>query len=214
MPLTRLLAAFDDALMPLRCVFCGTRTTGDERHICVGCVADLPANASPPPAPGSPFVAELAPYAWAFPVDAALKALKFRRRLVYAPALAELLCGACIELPSDIDAVLPVPLHWRRQWFRGFNQALEIARPVARHLGVPVIHKVYRRRATPAQSGLSAVARASNLRAAFRVRGQLPYRHVLIVDDVITTGATMRELAGVVARAGVDRVSALAVARA
>jgi ComF family protein len=214
MPLLRLLAAFDDALMPLRCVFCGTRTTNDERHICIGCAEDLPARMSPPPAPGSPFVIELAPYAWAFPVDAAIKALKFRRRLFYAPALAQLLCGACAALPGDIDAVLPVPLHWRRKWLRGFNQALEIARPVARHLDVPVIHNVYRRRATAPQSGLSAAKRASNLHAAFRVRGRLPYLHILIVDDVITTGATMRELAGIVARSGVERVSALAVARA
>lgn len=214
MPLLRLLAAFDAALMPLRCVFCGTRTTDDERHICVGCAKDLPASASPPPAPGSPFVAELAPHAWAFPIDAAIKALKFRRRLFYAPALAQLLCGACAGLPDDVDAVLPVPLHWRRKWLRGFNQALEIARPVARHLGVPVMHNVYRRRATPAQSGLSAAARASNLRAAFGVRGRLSCRHVLVIDDVITTGATVRELARVVVEAGVDRVSVLAVARA
>ena len=107
MPLSRLLAAFDDALMPLKCVFCGTRTTGDERHICVGCIGDLPAIVSPPPAPGSPLVAELAPYAWAFPVDAAIKALKFRRRLFYAPALAQLLCAECKELPPDIDRLTP-----------------------------------------------------------------------------------------------------------
>ncbi|MBT8082628.1 MAG: ComF family protein [Gammaproteobacteria bacterium] len=213
MPLLRLLAAFDDALMPLRCVFCGTRTIGDERFVCIGCARDLPAIVSSP-APGSPLAAEVAPFAFEFPVDAAIKALKFRRRLFYAPALAQLLCGACAELPPDIDAVLPVPLHWRRKWLRGFNQALEIARPVARRLDVPVIHNVYRRRATPAQSGLSAAKRASNLRAAFRVRGSLPYRHVLIVDDVITTGATVRELARALIKAGPDRVSALAVARA
>jgi ComF family protein len=214
MLLSRLLAAFDDALMPLRCAFCGTRTTGDERQLCDGCVADLPVRVSPPPASVSPLVVEHAPYDWAFPLDAAIKALKFRRRLFYAPALAQLLCDACADLPPDIDAVLPVPLHWRRKWLRGFNQALEIAKPVARHLGVPLVHKVQRRRATPAQSGLSAAKRANNLRSAFRVRGPLPYRHVLIVDDVITTGATVRELARVLIDAGVDRVSALAVARA
>lgn len=214
MPLSRLLAALDDALMPVRCVFCGTRTTDAERHICAGCMEDLPALVSPPPAPDSPFVAEISPYAWAFPVDAAIKALKFRRRLFYGPALAQLLCAACAELPPDVDAVLPVPLHWRRKWFRGFNQALEIARPVAGHLGVPLVRNARRRRATPAQSGLSAAARAKNLRAAFGVRGELPYRHVLIVDDVITTGATVRELARVVVEAGAEMVSALAVARA
>ena len=211
---SHLLNAFDNALMPLCCVFCGTRTVGDERYICNGCVGDLPAISSPPPASGSPLVAELAPYAWAFPIDAAIKALKFRRRLVYAPALAQLLCGACAALPSDIDAVLPVPLHWRRKWLRGFNQALEFARPVARHLGVPLAHNVTRCRATPAQSGLSAAKRARNLQAAFRVPDALPGRHVLIVDDVITTGATVHELARVLTEAGAERVSVLAVARA
>ena len=213
MPLLRLLAAFDDALMPLRCVFCGTRTRSDERHICEGCVNDLPGVVSPPPTTDSPLAAQIAPHAWAFPVDAAIKALKFRRRLFYAPALAQLLCSACAELPPGIDAVLPVPLHWRRKWFRGFNQALEIAKPTARQLGVPIVRNVYRCRATPAQSGLNAAKRASNLRAAFRVRGQVSYQHVLIVDDVITTGATVREVARVIVKAGVDRVSALAVAR-
>ena len=189
------------------------RTIGDERFVCIGCARDLPAIVSPS-VPGSPLAAEVTPFAFEFPIDAAIKALKFRRRLFYAPALAQLLCDASAELPRDIDAVLPVPLHWRRKWFRGFNQALEIATPVARHLGVPVLRNVHRRRATPAQSGLSAARRASNLRAAFHVRGQLPYRHVVIVDDVISTGATISELARVLIRAGVDRVSALAVARA
>ena len=214
MLLSHLLKAFDNALMPLCCVFCGTRTTGAERYVCNGCAGDLPAISSPPPAAGSPLAAEVVPYAWAFPVDAAIKALKFRRRLFYAPALAQLLCGACAELPSDVDAVLPVPLHWRRKWLRGFNQALEIARPVARHLRVPLAHNVIRSRATPAQSGLSAAKRARNLQAAFRVRGALPGRHVLIIDDVVTTGATVHELARVLLEAGVKRVSVLAVARA
>ena len=94
------------------------------------------------------------------------------------------------------------------------ERALEIARPVARHLGVPLTHNAIRCRATPAQSGLSAAMRARNLQAAFRVRGALPGRHVLIVDDVITTGATVHELARVLIEAGAPRVSVLAVARA
>jgi ComF family protein len=116
-------------------------------------------------------------------------------------------------LPEDVDAVMPVPLHWRRKWWRGFNQALEISRPFAGHLGLPVIHNVSRRRATPSQSGLSAAARASNLRGAFRVRRAPSFSHVVIVDDVFTTGATANQLARALQQAGVEKVSLAAVAR-
>jgi ComF family protein len=209
-----LLRVLDNAVMPLRCVFCGTRTRVPERYICEGCYGDLPKIPSPPPAASSPLEVEIAPVAYEFPVDGAIKALKFRRRLFYAPAFAELLRAAAGGLPGDIDAVLPVPLHWRRRWFRGFNQAAEIARPVAKDLGVPLIENVSRKRATPFQSGLSARERASNLRSAFGVRGALAYQHVLIVDDVITTGTTIRQIARVLKKAGVKKVSALAVSRA
>lgn len=211
---TMLLRDLDNAIMPLRCVFCGTRTVAPERYICTGCDGDLPRLESAPPDTASPFEFDVAPLEYAFPVDAAIKALKFKRRLFYAPAFAELLCKAADRLPGDIDAVLPVPLHWQRRWFRGFNQAVEIGKPFARHLGVPLVRNVRRKRATAFQSGLSARERARNLKSAFVVRGPLKYRHVLIIDDVITTGTTMRQIARVVKRAGVARVSALAVARA
>ena len=199
--------------MPLRCVFCRTRTVTPERYICAGCDGDLPRIESPPPSMASPFEYDIAPLEYTFPVDAAIKALKFKRRLFYAPAFSELLCDEVARLPVSFDAVLAVPLHWRRRWFRGFNQAVEIGRPVARHLGVPLLSNVRRRRATPFQSGLGARERARNLRSAFLVRGSLPYLHVLIIDDVITTGTTMRQLARILQRAGVSKVSALAVAR-
>jgi ComF family protein len=155
----------------------------------------------------------IAPLAYEFPIDAAVKALKFRRRLHYGPAFAQLLCRASRDLPDDIDAVLPVPLHWRRKWWRGFNQALEIAQPLASFLDLPVCGAVRRRRATPPQSGLTARQRANNLRAAFCAVRRPCYRHVLVVDDVITTGATTSQLAKVLRRAGVAKVSAIAVAR-
>lgn len=197
--------------MPPRCVFCGEPTRDDERFICDGCREDLP-RADPTP-PSAPLEQVIVPLRYEFPVDAAIKALKFRRKLFYVPALAGILRDALLDLPDDIDAVLPVPLHWRRQWWRGFNQALEIGGPVARQLGVPVVDNVVRARATPYQSGLDAHDRAKNLRAAFVVRRALRHAHVLIVDDVITTGATVAGLARALLRAGAQRVSALAVAR-
>ena len=209
---SRLLRAFDAAVMPLRCVFCGTRTIDDEACVCAGCCADLPWRASPPPPP--PFSAIVAPLAYEFPLDAAIKALKFKRRLWYGPALAQLACRSLDELPQEIDAVLPVPLHWRRQWWRGFNQAQEIAGPVARRLGVPLMWGVRRVRATRPQSGLAAGERIRNLQGAFAMRRPCCAQHVLVVDDVMTTGETLRQVARVVLGAGATRVSALVIARA
>ena len=97
---------------------------------------------------------------------------------------------------------------------RGFNQARELCKPLRRVLGVRIIDEVSRCHATPSQSGLDAVARQRNLRNAFRVRGRVTAHHVLIVDDVLTTGATCGQLARVLREAGVGRVSVLAVARA
>jgi ComF family protein len=208
----KFLRVFDDAVMPMRCAFCGTRTRGAERSVCAGCYDDLPWIEAMQAV--KPLYVAVAPLAYEFPVDAAIKALKFRRRLWYGPALAQLACRYIDALPPDIDALLPVPLHWRRKWWRGFNQAREIARPVARQLGVPLIDCARRARATRPQSGLSAGARQRNVQGAFVVRGHCRARHVLIVDDVITTGVTIAQLARAVLDSGADRVSALAVARA
>jgi ComF family protein len=149
-----------------------------------------------------------------FPVDAGLKALKFGRRLHYAPAFGELLVAQTSRLSADLDALLPVPLHWRRRAHRGFNQATELSIPVARHLGLAIIGGVSRRRATAFQSGLSRSERRKNLDNAFNVKKLGYRRHVLIVDDVVTTGETTRQLAAALIDAGVAKVSVLAVARA
>jgi ComF family protein len=156
----------------------------------------------------------IAPLRYEFPVDAAIKALKFRRRLHYLPAFAALLHRSARRLPEDIDAMLPVPLHWRRQLLRGFNQATELCRLLRPVLPVPVLHRAARIRNTRYQSGLGADARRSNLRGAFRIRSGIALSHVLIVDDVVTTGATAERLAATLRAAGVHRVSVLAIARA
>ena len=229
-----MLRQLDDSIMPLRCVFCGTRTDRFEGRICSGCRRDLPwitsacGRCAEPLAvnlpPGvhcaacqsrpSPIEATVAPLLYEFPVDAGLKALKFGRRLHYAPAFGELLAAEMPRLAADIDALLPVPLHWRRQAFRGFNQALELCRPLARYCELPIMTGVVRRRATPFQSGLAARQRRQNLHRAFVVHKTHGFRHVLIVDDVVTTGETTRQLGMALTRRGVRKVSVLAVARA
>lgn len=160
------------------------------------------------------FAEVAAPLEYAFPVDAAIKALKFQRKLHYAPALASLLREPARRMRTGYDAVLPVPLHWRRQLRRGFNQADELCRALDADLGLPVLRQVRRTRRTPYQSGLGARARRANLRGVFSLNGKIAARRVLIIDDVVTTGATCERLAATLRRAGVREVGVLAVARA
>ncbi len=227
----RLLHLIEREFAPKRCVFCNLRTEPPERFVCTGCDSDLPRIGSACPRCALPVPAELppgvscaecqsvpppwsralAPLEYAFPVDAAIKAMKFRRRLDYLPAFDDEL--ERLELPGDIDAVVPVPLHSWRQLRRGFNQAEELARPVARRLGLPLSNAVSRVVRTESQSGLDAAARRRNLRAAFRVRKSLPANHALVVDDVITTGETLRGVTRALLESGAGKVSVLALAR-
>ena len=216
----------DTALMPVRCVFCGIDS--GKPAICPPCLADLPRidKACPLCArpslavcadcqlkPG-PFTAAIAPLEYKFPIDAAIKLYKFRRRLYYAPAFGHLLREASVELPDDVDALLPVPLHWRRHAYRGFNQVTEMCKPLFEATGLPEVRSVRRVTHTPYQSGLTAAERRRNLRNAFKIRGAIEYRHIAILDDVITTGETTSQLARLLLKAGVEKVSVLALARA
>jgi len=155
-----------------------------------------------------------APLTYEFPVDAAIRQFKFHRKLHYASAFGELLCKAAADLPADIDALLPVPLHWLRHGIRGFNQATEICRPLQKASGLPVIRNVSRIRRTHYQSGLGSRERRRNLAGAFAVRGAIDSRHVLLIDDVITTGETCAQLARELLAHGTQKVSVLALARA
>ncbi|MDJ0916292.1 MAG: ComF family protein [Woeseiaceae bacterium] len=218
-----------DAFLPPSCPFCGLDV--ERLGACGGCLDDLPWNrvacrrcAKPlatdetlcaecqrrPP----PFVTAIAPLRYDFPVDVALKAVKFRARSYYLPVFAGLLCEASEALPTNVDAVLPMPMHWRRWAMRGFNQAVELARPLAKHLDVPLISSVSRVRHTAFQSGLDTRARRSNLAGAFQLTKAISAAHVLIVDDVMTTGHSCRSLALTLRRAGVREVSVLVAARA
>lgn len=220
--------------MPRRCAFCGVVSEGDEGNICVDCWEDLPwiENSCPrcacilPATAGTavdcaacqdrppPFTAAIAPLEYAFPVDGAIKAFKFHRRLFYVPAFTEVLVTAAGRLPADVDALLPVPLHRWRQLKRGFNQAFELARPIGFLCGIPLLRNVYRTVATPYQSGLDAGQRRKNLDGVFRLQGKITATHVAIVDDVITSGETCRQLARLLLASGASKVSVMALARA
>jgi ComF family protein len=147
-------------------------------------------------------------------VDSALKSLKFRRQLAYGPVFSAALLRVFEEECRSADALAPVPLHRWRYLRRGFNQAVELCRPLARATGLPLLRNLLRVTATAPQSGLKARERRQNLAGAFRVTGELACKHPLIVDDVMTTGETCRALSLCLLTAGAETVSVLVVARA
>ena len=141
--------------------------------------------------------------------------VKFRGRLNHARLLGQLLADAVQEyVPAMPQVLIPVPLHPSRLAARGFNQSLEITRVVARLLDLPVDFRCCRRVLhTSPQSGLDQSARRRNIRGAFVAQTPLPWRRVVILDDVVTTGSTVSELAVVLHRAGAESVEVWAAAR-
>lgn len=213
------------------CLLCREPSHED---LCTACFRDLPWNdhacvrcAEPlPPLPSAicgvcarkppPFDAAYAAFHYAWPIDRLLQRFKFRGHLangrILALALGEYLALRAAPRP---DLLVPVPLHRKRLAERGFNQAGEIARVLARCLEVPVAHDAVRRvRPTPAQRGLGRTARRANLRGAFICRRRFDELHVGIVDDVVTTGSTAEALAQALGRSGAARISLYALARA
>ncbi|KAB8043004.1 ComF family protein [Janthinobacterium aquaticum] len=166
------------------------------------------------------FDATLAASDYAPPVDQLLLQLKFAARLQLAPLFAQLLAQAADRQPDwqTPQLLCPVPLGRARLVERGYNQALEIARPLARLLGLPLLPKLaVRVRETPAQSGVAPRERRANLARAFDVAPayawQLGGCHVGVVDDVMSSGHTVNALAAALKRHGAARVSILVAAR-
>ena len=156
-------------------------------------------------------------FEYAQPLDDLITSMKFGQQLGAARLLGELLLDHCFRHSINLAdyAVIPVPLHKQRLRERGYNQILEVARPLARALRLPLLTTaVQRQQPTRAQSGLSAKARVRNLKGAFSVSAKALPASVLIVDDVITTGATIDELAKTLDKAGVEKIEIATIARA
>jgi ComF family protein len=156
-----------------------------------------------------------APMAYEGAARAAIVTLKFRSGRYLAPLMGEFLCAHLAMQPVEADVIVPVPLTRGRLRERGFNQAAVLADQVAGALGVHVAKDALRRAERPSQRTLSAAERIENLRGAFSLdkSSAINGRRVLIVDDVVTTGATVSACADTLAQAGASRIVALAFAR-
>jgi len=220
------------------CLLCLSRGKHGSAGICEGCLADLPWYASrcrqcalPMPIADSrcgrcqrdspAFAQVVTPFLYRFPVDSLVLAFKYHHQLTYGKLLGLMLLDAVRfhyqehhqTLP---DCLVPMPLHRSRQAKRGYNQALELARPLLKPLAIPLeLNNLIRERATQAQQGLDAQARRQNLQGAFRCRfpERIRNRHVALVDDVMTTGTTADEASRTLLDAGAASVSIWCVAR-
>ena len=149
---------------------------------------------------------------------ALVHSLKYSDRLDLSPMMGRWMARAGRELLSDVDALVPVPLHWRRQWARRFNQSAALAGVISGLTGVPVVHGGLKRvRATPQQVGMSKSERAENVQGAFRVatehESDIAGRRLILIDDVLTSGATVDACARALFRAGAGHVDVLVFAR-
>jgi len=224
-----------DWLFPRACVFCGLASGADA--CCAGCRDDLPwierpcrgcgtplapaypTTRCPECAAGTDAVRIVSALVYAYPVDRLIASAKFRQRLDFAGALGEMLGAYLCGLRGQYalarpDLIVPVPLHRRRMAARGFNQAEEIAAPVARRIGVPLRADLLRRgRDTPEQTSLTGPARRPNMAGAFTAPRSLNGMQVAIIDDVWTTGTTARAVARAALSAGAAAVQVWTVAR-
>lgn len=221
------------AVLPPRCLLCGQRGT-PTTDLCAPCAREIPRNpiccercALPLETPASlcgeclkkppPFDAAFVPFTYGHPLDLLMTRLKFGHSLAAGRVLSQLWIDAIENTSTPHPALLiAVPLHPSRLRERGYNQALELAKPLSAALGIELSAGALRRdRATHAQIDLPADVRRRNLKGAFSVdeNVELP-PYVAILDDVMTTGTTLRECARTLKRAGVARVDVWALARA
>ncbi|MGH8581399.1 MAG: ComF family protein [Gammaproteobacteria bacterium] len=219
-------------VMKRRCVLCLGRCCG-ELDLCEACARDLPRLRTtcsrcglPMPVAGlcgpciknpPPYHLCRAPFLYTYPLDRLILGLKFDQQLRLARLLGVLFA---LEVEAGIEeapeCLIPIPLHPQRLILRGYNQALEIARPISQRLGIPIaLDRCARHRNTAPQTRLNpGLPRRRNLRNAFLVTDRAPLRRVALLDDVVTSGATVTELSNALLRAGYGCIEVWAISRA
>lgn len=221
-------------LYPHQCLLCGSsNSTG--RDICNACLNDLPHNiiccsicALPLPSHSPnhlvcgrclrhPPVFNLChtAFSYAYPISGLISEFKFAAKLAHGRLLADLLIRYIESNNLDLpEVIIPAPLHRSRLLERGFNQAIELAKPIGGYFDIPVdLDSCIRHRATEAQAGLDKNRRQRNIRGAFGLTQPLRHGYAVILDDVVTTGGTVIEIAKLLKRGGMKRVDVWALAR-
>lgn len=230
-------SSFVQSLLPAACVLCGGSGQPPEFDLCAACESELVANEPACDRCGDPLAGNIGgvivcgacirstPYfhhsfcafRYSYPIDHLVQALKFHGAVAQGRVLGtllgrRLLSRASHELP---DCIVPMPLSDERFRERGYNQAIELALPVSRILGIALrTDLVVRQRHTREQAALTRKERKKNVQGAFAVKGAVAKASIAILDDVVTTGSTANELAKVLVRAGARAVQVWAVAHA
>lgn len=198
------------------CPLCLAPTRRRGSPLCPGCHRDLPWREDDSVLPTPLADRTLVPFYYRGPLCRLINDFKHRSRLPAGQVLGELLAEALEASyagPEWPDLILPVPLHWRRHWWRGYNQTAELGKQLSRRLGIPCQQQLLQRvRATPRQQQLHRKQRLHNLQNAFVIHKPLPLRRVALLDDVITTGSTAHSLVQVLRAAGAHEVHLWAIA--
>jgi ComF family protein len=226
---------FVQSLLPPVCVLCAGQGQPPDLDLCAACEAELVANAPACERCGDSLAGNLGAaefcgaciklkphfqrtfcaFRYAYPLDHLVLALKFQGAVAHGRVLGTLL-GQRLKgrvLQDMPDAIVPMPLSTQRYRERGYNQAIELGLPIARILGIPLRSDlVVRHRHTREQTTLTRKDRRKNVRGAFVATGKVPNASLAVLDDVVTTGSTVNELAKVLLRAGARRVQVWAVA--
>jgi len=224
----------------MKCTLCGdTCTTPHPRSgisLCPGCQGDLPwiesaCRSCALPLPPSahhlycgecledppPFQQAFAPFYYAPPVRQWITGFKHHSQLLSGRLLGDLLLETLREHYLDTplpEVILPVPLHWQRQLWRGYNQSTELGKQLAKGLDIPCRPDLLKRlRRSNSQQGLSREQRLHNLRKAFGISPNNPFTRVALLDDVVTTGSTAREIGRLLQKNGVTEIHLWAIAR-
>ncbi len=226
-----------DFFYPPRCLLCEVALHKEQIALCEGCRSDLVPNhracrccglpLQPDTSEGlcadclqqrPPFTQLWSPFVYAQPLEWMIQQFKFNAKLSCVPVLSALMLE---QMPAQWlkahrpDALIPMPLHPARQRQRGFNQSELLARPLAQALGIRLDTQCCKRqRNTEHQTGMNAKQRRKNIQDAFHFTPNTAYRHVVIFDDVVTTGSTVSELSRLILKSGVERVDVWSLARA
>lgn len=215
-----------------RCFLCTNHCKGQET-ICTTCANDLTNNSLACPTCAKPYTSSkqcadclIQPpiftnrtwtlFRYHYPVNLLIQQMKFNQKINLANHFGKMFSTLWTKENTALpDCIMPIPLHSSRLIARGYNQSLELAYPLAKHLNIKIdTSSCHRIRATKPQAELPAKKRKQNIHNAFSITKEIDYQYILLIDDVITTGSTVNELARTLRRAGVQRIDVLAVARA